>query len=93
MLSAIYTCPAEETAILKDFTLGKFATGALSCTVTVLRGATAYGLLRVDFPLAVSIQHFERWIVLMPGDVLRAVTDTGTCTLWVSGTELEGVAD
>jgi len=92
-LTSIYTCPNGETAIIKSLTMGKFATGAVNLTITTLRAATAYGLHIEAFSLAAAVRHLNCWIVLMPGDVLRAQTDANTATVWASGAELEGVAD
>lgn len=92
-LTAIYTCPDGETAILKSASLAKLAAGAVSLDLTILRGATSRVVWREQFPIAGTVVYREFWIVMQPADVLRAQTDTGTATLWLSGTELEGVAD
>lgn len=92
-LATIYTCPAGRTAIVKELALGKGATGSVTATVTVLRGAVAYFVAVVTMSnLGGQAVHQDRWFVMEPGDVLRAVTDGVTVDVWVSGTELVGVA-
>lgn len=92
-LQTVYTCPAGRTAIVKTLNYGKGGTGAGRLDVTVLRGAVAYFAAVVQLSnLGVQANHLEMWLVLEPGDVLRAVTDGPTIDLWVSGTELVGVA-
>lgn len=92
-LTAIYTCPDGETAILKSITSAKTAAGAVSMDLTILRDGTSRVVWREQHPVTSSVTYHDVWIVLQPGDVLRAQTDSGTCNLWLSGTELEGVAD
>jgi len=92
-LTGIYTCPTGETAILKSLCLAKLASGGVSLDLTILRSATSRVVYRHAFGIAGEVVYVELWIVLMPGDVLRAQTDTGTATIWASGSELEGVAD
>lgn len=92
-LAAIYTVPAGETTILKSVSLAKVAAGAVSLDLTILSAGVVTVVFREQFPVVSTVVHREFWIVMQPGDVLRAQTDTGTATLWLSGTELEGVAD
>lgn len=93
VLTTLYTCPAGETAILKSLSLAKLAAGAVSFDVSILRAGTPRVVFREQFPLTSTVVHREVWIVLMPDDQLRVQTDTGSVTVWASGTELEGVAD
>lgn len=92
-LTAVYTCPGGETAILKSLSLAKVAAGAVSMDLTVLRAGVSRVVFREQFPVTSTVVHRELYLVLMPEDVLRAQTDTGVATIWASGTELEGVAD
>ena len=92
-LTTVYTCPAAKTAVVKESSVGKGATGALVCQVTVLGGAVAWLVGVFSLPnLGAQNVHAERWLVLEPGDVLRAITDGLTADVWVSGAELAGVA-
>lgn len=93
VLTTLYTCPSDRTAIVKELLVGKTSTGARVCTVTVLRGAVAYIVAIVNLSnLGAQLERLERWTVLEPGDVLRTQMDTSTATVWASGTELVGVA-
>lgn len=92
-VTTIYTCPSSETAILKTISASKLAAGAVSMDLSILRSGVSRVVFREQFPVTSTVVNREVWIVLMPGDELRAATDTGTATLWLSGTELEGVAD
>ena len=92
-LAVVYTCPAGRTAIVKELSVGKGGTGALVCSFSVLRGAVAWFVAGISLTnLGTQSSHQDRWLVLEPGDVLRAVTDGLTADVWVSGTELLGVA-
>lgn len=93
VLTAVYTCPAGRTAIIKEVTAGKGSTGSATLTMTILRGAVAYYLLTNTFSnLGGQAARFETWTVLEPGDIVRAVTDGPTIDVWMSGAELIGVA-
>lgn len=92
-LTPIYTCPSGETTIIKSVASAKLAAGAVSMDLTILRDAGSQVVFRRTYPLTSTVDYAEVWIVMHPGDVLRAQTDTGTVTLWISGTQLEGVAD
>lgn len=88
-----YTCPAGRTAILKEITLGKLDVGAVTARVWVLRGANPYLNAVEAFTVTQNqVRRLERWTVLEPGDQLQAITDSGSVYVWLSGTELIGVA-
>lgn len=91
--TTIYTVPAGETAIVKTIASNKAAAGAVVMDLIVRRAGVSRTVFRRTYPVVATVAYDELWLVLMPGDELRATTDTGSVTLWVSGTELEGVAD
>lgn len=91
--ATIYTCPVGETAIVKSIASAKLAAGGVSMDLSITRAAVNRVVFRRVYPVTSTVAYDELWVVLMPGDELRAATDVGQVTLWVSGTELEGVAD
>jgi len=77
---------------LKTVALGHGGTPTSVLTLTLYRGATAYGLLTQSFGIGVSYVVVPLYVILAPGDALRAQTDQGVISIWASGVELEGVA-
>lgn len=91
-LTTIYTVPDDVTVIVKELIYGKFGTPAQTCTVTVRRGAAAYGVDFASFSIGVNVFVRPHFTVLSPGDELRVQTDSGNIGVWVSGAKLAGVA-
>jgi len=89
----LYTCPAGETALLKG--VHAFNPGALGVTVTYTLNGTGNSntILTTSSSSGNINADREQWIVLHPGDVLRAVGSAGTTYVTGFGAELEGVAD
>ena len=89
-----YTCPSGETAIVKDVRLYARAGAVSSVKVFALSGA---GIFVACFtgPMAdQEVRQFQGFLVLLPGDrVVVEATTTDGIAYWVSGTELEGLAD
>lgn len=90
----VYTCPAEETAIVKDFRLFFLTNSAgASAFLRVRKGSAEYnlGTWLGQFP---TFYGGPLWVVMMPGDILEVWQSHANHTSWlISGTELEGVAD
>lgn len=89
----LYTCPADETAIVK--TLSYVNNAALSNLVVLrLNGNTnAVAVDRVTLAGNEAIVRDSLFLVLHPGDVLSAIGTQASAVLTGSGAELEGVAD
>lgn len=92
VLTALYTVPAGHTTIVKNVIVSKFGTPAQTLTLTILRGAFASGLVLDAHGIGASVDSHSVYAILQPGDVIRAITDSGTIGVWISGVELLGVA-
>ena len=89
----LYTCPVDETAILKS--LVAESGGTISVRFQLAgAGGSAPGFWAVSLSSDVP-QVREGWWVLHPGDIIQVVKPTTGASLryWLSGTELEGTAD
>lgn len=93
--SVIYTVPADETAIIKDILLCNI--NASTTTTIALAADTAANdktLLWEEGLVARKTLHIVLWLVLLPGYELTLSNAASVgVNFWVSGTELEGVAD
>lgn len=89
----LYTCPAGETALIKQLEVGP--AGGIGATVTFYLNGTAVGTRLHSLGLAANSWSSEAglFIVLHPGDELRAAVSTGSVQVSGFGAELEGVAD
>ena len=88
----LYTCPAGETTIVKDIRVENGGTGGNLVVVFLSSGAGDVAVLRSTLA-ANDIASRELWAVLRPGDLIRIFASAGTCNAWISGAELEGLAD
>lgn len=91
--TAIYTCPAGVTAILKDIRLAT-TSGAASSVILAMTSGALFSNIYVDNLAGGGATHsLQPWIVLEPGDQLVLNTGVGGgVSFWVSGAELDGVA-
>lgn len=90
----LYTCPADETAIVKWIheVNGNASPRWWSMTMRV-SGADVPVIWRRTVPAAGS-QATESWLVVPPGGILKVTQELANAvTLTMSGTELEGYAD
>lgn len=92
VVTTYYTCPAGHTAIVKELAYGVNAGATMS--LLLRRGAQTWTLFNVIAPAATTFGVVNRWLVLEPGDQLQYFfsTTSGNNQLWVSGSELDGVA-
>lgn len=91
-LHLIYTCPVGKTAIIKDVCVECGGAGIVQ--VTILRGTDQGRVFRASMTAGQWLASAPRFCVMEPADelyVLWTVTST-THHVWVSGTELDGVA-
>lgn len=90
--ATVYTCPAGKTAVIKQ--VSHFNTGVVNQAVSIgINGTGGASLVAVVNTAASSATQLAgQFIVLQPGDTLRAVANAGTATLTGYGAELEGVA-
>lgn len=91
--ATLYTTPSGRTAILKQLTV--FSQTGVALIVRFFVNGSAVGNHVLDLATtnaAVTAQLSGLFLVLEPGDTLRAETSTGTATITVSGSELDGVA-
>ena len=91
--TVVYTCPAGETALLKDLEVGPG--GAAGMVVVFYIGALSVDNRVHQVTLASNAWSSERgaFIVLHPGEQLRVASSIGTVSVSGHGAELEGVAD
>lgn len=89
--AVVYTCPAGETAILKDIRFWNNTTGSVRSLVYVDSGPALCLILDVTAP-AGEARGLAVWVVLAPGDTLRVASLSGQTNFRLSGTELSGVA-
>lgn len=88
----LYTAGTGETVIVKDVWL--YAGAAVSSAVLFLQSSGGARISMYQSSLAVAqIVHIPTWTVLQAGDMIRGFAAGNTWTCWVSGAELEGVAD
>lgn len=91
----IYTTPADETTIVKRLNIGNAST---TDTRIITVGADATGFNQTFFAeFTVGTRGFidhDLWLVLPPGFEFTLRSDgTTNINYWLSGTQLEGVAD
>lgn len=88
----VYTAPAGETVIVKDIRVQAGSGASVFCALLLVSGPTAVALYS-DTLAADAAAGVSTWAVLQPGDKVNVFSAGGTFTFWVSGAELEGVAD
>jgi len=89
----LYTAPAGETVILKDWRLYTAGASVSRAVLFVQSGAADVALFDGAIN-ADSVKGDVVWVVLKPGDkILLFSSVTGGVRAWVSGTELDGIAD
>lgn len=93
----LYTAPSGETVILKSIAVSNRSTGSrvFSLGLTPV-GKPATFWHRETIPAGETRYH-DRWVVMLPGDLLTlqgfAGEGTDSFFIWISGAELEGLAD
>jgi hypothetical protein len=91
----IYTTPDGETTILKSVAAQNI-NGSTATVLVLLMDVEGIGqttLQRIALGALESV-YLDRWIVIPPGGkVSGQLTVAVGVNLWLSGTELEGVAD
>ena len=89
----VFTGPAGETTIIKHLSVANVV--AVSCNLRLRLNGTSqvFNILDQNVPSTSAIQLTGLFIVLQPGDVLRALSAPLGLDLTAYGTELEGVAD
>lgn len=88
----IYTAPAGETVIVKDVRTAQVS-GAPTRVVVFVQSGTDRGSLIDEAAPGPTARLVGGFVVLMPGDQLRVFSQGGVFSAWVSGAELEGLAD
>lgn len=92
-LQVMYTGPADETTIVKDIRIYSESEPAQLARI-LLRSGSADVFIVYNGLNQFSLLALTPWIVLMPGDQMVALTDQSPgFRWWISGTQLEGVAD
>ncbi len=87
-----YSAPSGETVIVKDIRL--YASGAAVSRAILYIASGALNISIVDRALASGeVFHELPWVVLLPGDDLRVASAGATTAYWISGAELEGLAN
>lgn len=91
----IYTVPPGETAIIKSLGVTNL-NASTTVVVFILIDAGAFNQTTFERLTLAPAAHAYRdwWIVLPPGaEVAIQLTEAVGVNFWLSGTELEGVAD
>lgn len=92
-IAVMYTCPAGETVIVKEVAF--YNAGA--ATQTYSAGFRRAGLPDIYWHSASAasggVGISSRWSVLLPGDQIVMNSSGVDMCVWISGTELEGLAD
>jgi len=91
----VYTTPDGETTILKSVAVQNLNTGTATVLILLatVPGIGVSTLARIPLAALESV-YLDRWIVLQPAQVLQLqLTVAVGVNFWLSGTELEGVAD
>ena len=92
-LQTIYTGPAGETTIVKDIRIYSEAVPDQLARI-LLRSGFADVFIVFNGLKQGSLLALTPWIVLQPGDEMVTLTDQSPgFRFWISGTQLEGVAD
>lgn len=89
----LYTCPAGETALLKCLTLVNNAAVNTSLIVKLNSVSNSGAIVEATVNNGVSEYYPDLFVVLHPGDVLRAVAGLASVIVTGFGAELEGTAD
>lgn len=88
----LYTAGDGETTIIKDVRL--YSELSVTRAVLFLQSSGGARVTIVEGPMSADGRLvLACWIVLHPGDMIRAYCTGNVFRAWVSGTELEGVAD
>lgn len=87
-----YTVPEGETCILKDVRISWLSGTVSRAAVLAASGSASVVLVDAPIPTTGPVGR-ELWVVLQAGDKLQVYTENGVALFWLSGTELEGVAD
>lgn len=91
-VSVLYTCPAGRTAVLKSLTLVNGFNVVNSLAIALGAQASANFLWEGNVDPSASTVLNELFIVLQPGDVLRAQATSSFVVITGFGAELLGVA-
>jgi len=88
-----YTCPDNETSLVKDITAYN-STGLAAFFAIFVNGINIADVIyRASVPAGLSVQLTERFIVLQPGETIFVSTPLPGLTSFGFGAQLEGVAD
>ena len=91
--ATVYTCPPGETTIVKDVRVWLFGSVTARAQVFVTSGPASIRIVDVQLQPKSAVGAIT-WVVLGPGDTIHVQCDVAdTLVFYVSGTELEGVAD
>jgi len=93
--TVVYTVPAGETAILKSIKLANVnTTTAVTAVILMDAGAFNQTIFQRHFLDANTDDYVDLWVVCPPGCEIAILLNTAIgVNFWLSGTELEGVAD
>lgn len=88
----LVTCPAGITYIVKDVRAVNAGSAATQVSVWVQATSGVVAYLQNGSMNANATAGVTSWVVMRPGDKLRAFATTGPVHVWVSGTRLQGAA-
>lgn len=89
----IYTCPADETTIVKQINYVNNAAIAVAAALYLDGGLGGNIIDSFTVPGTGSLVRSEQFIVLQPGQTLRLAPSGGGVISAGFGAQLEGVAD
>jgi hypothetical protein len=87
---AVYTCPVGIRTILKSASIGNFSGGSTVVGISIIpNGTTDHYVLVFDVALPNnSVELYDLWVVLNPGDEINLYAGAAAVNALFSGTEL-----
>lgn len=90
----VYTVPSGETTLIKSVSIASAGAGSTGVGVYIrVGGAGTYYPIAVEIVATGTAKFINLWAVLQPTDTISVFTATTASTVYLSGSELEGVAD
>lgn len=89
----LYTVPADTVVILRDWAFFNGAAAPRVVSLDLLSGTVRVALVSNAAIAAVAVLRpaREEWLVLEPGDQIRAAADSANVRIWLAGTRLSPV--
>lgn len=92
-VAVLYTCPAGETAIVKEVAFYNAGGATQTYSAAFRRAGLPDIYWHSSSAASGGVGISSRWSVLHPGDQIVMNSSGVDMCAWISGTELEGLAD